>query len=759
MSQQQRKKQVEQSDTGRYFIQFQGKSVLEAGRVSKGELQSKSAQNNIAAVRSLQARQIHEINKLLGRELNIRAQFDLVLNAASVELSPEEAELISALPGVAAVLPVNLRRLATDSGPAWVGADQIWNNPINPGLANSMGEGVVVGILDTGINFDHPSFASDPAFSGDTSSYIYPHPDHYFGVCSIPGGAYANACNDKLIGAYTYTASGSYSEPVTPEDNYGHGSHVASIAAGNRGIHVSYQGIATTINGMAPHAQIIAYDVCYKDNVNQVFCSEDDSVAAIQQAILDGVDIINYSISGGTDPYKDPVELAFRDAFAAGVFVAAAGGNQLDEPTTDGQVNHLAPWLATVAASTHDRIIAKRVSITAPANAEWQNIPLIESGPIYFAVPKVVQGKWAGLDGSIPGTNILGCSPFPTSFFTNTIALVKRGSCNFVDKVNNANAAGAKGIFIYTDSETNVFMGGLNDTLIPNATLNLGQEGLVNFENFVINEAAGLPIFSLTKRERITNPLWGDIKGDFSFRGPSALGLEVLKPELSAPGLDILAALSDGSIDADHYANSGVVTGTSMASPFVAGAAALIKSLHPSWSPAEIKSALMLTAKTENQWKEDAATPSDPFDIGSGRLQVNNAALTGLVMDESAAKMAEANPYSGGMPSTLNLASLQGNNCTGQCTWMRSFKSVSSAGITYSIQSPDWILVSPSHFSIEPGGIQILNIKAFSTGMPRENWAFAQIDLIPDLPGSPVLHLSAAAYLRDWYLYLPFISK
>ena len=598
-------KPVAISETGRYFIFFDGESALQASKATKGQIQSASVQNQVAGVRAAQVQQLKIIEKLIGRKIQERKHFDLILNAVAIALSLEEAELIAALPGVKDVQPVRMVELATDAGPAWVGGPLVWDDPTLTASSTSMGEGVVIGVLDTGINFDHPSFASDPVISGDP--YVYPTPTQYFGVCQTS----ISPCNNKVIGAYYLSNGTGIASATIPEDIHGHGSHTASIAAGNRGISVTWNGYPTTINGMAPHAKLIAYDVC-----NGGTCSELDLAEGVQLAVQDGVDVINYSISSMDSPYFDPIELAFLEAYRAGIFISAAAANSSGVGPTKGMVNHLGPWVSTVSATSHDRRY-------------------------------------------LPGP---------------------------------------------------------------------------------------------------------DIRASFSLQGPADFGIEVLKPDLAAPGILILAASKDLPPILDIPAEVEIMSGTSMSTPFVAGAAALLISAHPDWTPAEVKSALMLTAKTAEVQKNPPVnqilTLADPFDIGSGRIQVNLAVASGLVMDETAANMAAANPARGGDPKTLNLPTMQNNFCFKQCSWTRNLKSVSTVPVTYTVNSPPWVKVEPATFTLAEGATQTLKITAQESGVLTQTYLFAQIDLFSDPTSLPPLHLTAAVLFTPvTYYYLPIIGK
>jgi len=197
-----------------------------------------------------------------------------------------------------------------------------------------------------------------------------------------------------------------------------------------------------------------------------------------------------------------------------------------------------------------------------------------------------------------------------------------------------------------------------------------------------------------------------------------------------------------------------------MSTPFVAGSAAVLISAHPDWTPAEVKSALMLTAKTTGMFKDAYGTPADPFDIGSGRIQVNLAVASGLVMDETAVNMAAANPALGGDPKTLNLPTMQNNFCFKQCSWTRNLRSVSTIPVTYTVNSPPWVKVEPATFTLAEGATQTLKITAQESGVLTQTYLFAQIDLFSDPTSLPPLHLTAAVLFTPvTYYYLPIIGK
>lgn len=702
----------------RYVILFEDPSLVAVSKDS-AQLDTTSPQSLTYLEKLAQQRKkvMDSVESTLGRSVSIKHVYDVILNGVSVEMSYEEAQQLAKVPGIRQILPVTLEQPDTDAGPTWIGADGVWDGSADPAELGSLGEGMLVGIIDTGINFDHPSFSDTPE-----DEFVYDWTGDYLGVCApAPAGvpAYADACNDKLVGAYTYTG-----EAVSPEDSEGHGSHTASTVAGNY-VTFEFMGVETTISGVAPHAQIISYDVCDPSG-----CWGDDSADAVEQAIIDGVDALNYSISGGNSPYSDVVELAFLEAFGEDIFVAASGGNLRDEPSTDGQVNHLSPWVTTVAASSHNRKFTNDIDVVSPAESMYVNMAQIpSSSPEPFPALDDVELKWAGLDtasATAPFTdNRQGCNPFPADFFDGKIALIRRGVCTFAVKLANAQAAGAIGMLGYADDRPPLAMGGLEAATIPAGFLYLSPTEAATFADWVGDNAPVL--IDMSETGRYLNDSWGDIKADFSFRGPSANNLQVLKPDITAPGLEVLAAIADGVIDSDGAVQAALYQGTSMSSPHTAGAGALLSAVFPDWSVAQVKSALMLTAERDNLLKEDMETPADLFDFGAGRVDLEMAALTGLTMDETYENMVAADPAEGGDMKTLNIASLYDSLCVGECSWTRTFTSVADASAIYTVAAPEWITVAPATFTIAAGGTQTVTITADVSGLTEDEWQFAYI--------------------------------
>lgn len=234
-----------------------------------------------------------QMSNAIGRaDLNIRHTYEVAYNGVAIELTPQEAAAVARLPEVKQVVRNFQRTIQTDTTPEFINAHGIWDGGNVPGGVSVTGEGIVVGIIDTGINMDHPSFA---ATDGDGYTHTNPR-GKYYGWCDPAHPNYdANLpCNDKLIGVYTYPGGG-----ASPIDNDGHGSHVAATAAGNALYDVEYDGVIFDhVSGIAPQANIISYRVCATNN-----CNIDAILAAIDDATADAVDVINYSIgSGPSDP-------------------------------------------------------------------------------------------------------------------------------------------------------------------------------------------------------------------------------------------------------------------------------------------------------------------------------------------------------------------------------------------------------------------------------------------------------------------------
>ncbi|GAB2493046.1 S8 family peptidase [Arenimonas alkanexedens] len=329
---------------------FRGFSPMEKGRPAlaatsaaatgerKYNAKSVEAEAYVDYLDDLRRSRMNDMAIALMRPVDAIHVFHHALNGMTVELTAAEAKRVAAVAGVRTVRPDFQRYLMTDRGPAWIKADQVWSGAV-VGVASNRGEGVIVGIIDSGINRSHSSFSG----AGYTSPLAAP-----LGHCAVN----AFLCNGKLLGLWDFTSAPS-GITTNPIDTNGHGTHTASTAVGNP----FTSGTSPTVySGVAPRAHLIAYKACPGSS-----CDGSAILASIDQAVVDGVDVINYSIgSGPFDPWAavgnagaDDAE-AFLAAREAGIVVSASAGNDGPEPGTHGNPAN-SPWVMGVAAATHNR--------------------------------------------------------------------------------------------------------------------------------------------------------------------------------------------------------------------------------------------------------------------------------------------------------------------------------------------------------------------------------------------------------------------
>ena len=682
----------------------------------KIDLQKNDSINYLNYLRAEQDEIINVVESQLSRQLEIDFRYDVILNGFAAEMTASEAEKIATMEGVRSVRKEEIWYPQTDVSPGFIGATQLWEDTEStPGELSTKGEGMLVGILDTGINMDHPSFAD---LGGD--GYDHENPfgaGNYLGLCDTDPTNYI--CNDKLVGVYAYTQS---AEDLYGEDGHAHGSHTASTTAGNY-LELEYNGIPVTISGMAPHANIIAYDVCDPDG-----CPSAGSLAAVQQAVIDGVDVINYSIgpNSAVNPYANDVELAMLEAMGAGILTVTSGGNDGPDPST---VYKAPAWNLIVANSTHGRIFGYPVEVHEPAGAAlYEAVALPGVGVSFTSDMADMPIRWSGDDG-----NLEGCTDFSADFFDGAVALISRGSCGFVDKINNAEAAGAVAALIYNNAGgPPIVMGGIEATSIPSAMLDKEDgEAIVALMSETLQTTIG------SGQAKAVKTIWADIMNSGSSRGPYEL-LDILTPEVAAPGTNVLAAYNTPGAEAPFGgvgtdAEIDLMSGTSMASPHGAGSAALLMDLFPDWTPMEVKSAIVMSAYDETTVKEDGITSTDPFDDGNGRIDLTKAALIGVVMDETATNFEEADPGLGGDVKTLNIPSYQNSQCVGECTFSRTFRSVAnvSADYTVVVNAPEGVVITPTPaaFTLAAGATQTIEFVVDVQGAEIGAWQFATIEL------------------------------
>lgn len=708
-----------------YIVQLAGAPVarLRTGRETGPHKLDLSSVESLRAQEQLRVRQedaLAAIGGVLGREARPLQRYSVAFNGLALELTGEEAAALARVPGVRRVQPGVRYRISSDAGPSWIGASGIWHGTTTGGLPGTQGEGVIIGVIDTGISLGHPSFAD---VGGDGYDHVNPlGAGNYVGWCnpSHPDYDPSLACNDKLIGVWSHPDAGD-----DPRDDDGHGSHTASIAAGNwRTITLPGTILTRLISGVAPHANLIAYDACDSDG----YCESWVLLAAVDQAVADGVDVINVSISTYDDsPWSDPLTLALLEARTAGIFVAAAlqDYDEIGAPAN-------APWVLAVGASTHDRRFISSLAGTSGGVPPFPKL-LGQSWTASFGPAAIVQG-WAY--GSSDCS-----SSFPAGTFNGQIVVCGHYPWDsVVQKGQNVLAGGAGGL-VLTDSydyglldvSTNV----LPWVFLPQAAGNELWTWLSTGSGHTARIAGTTTDINPAHGDR----LW---PGTPFGPGDSYYTPNLLKPDVSAPGQDILAA---------HIASGGyrLLSGTSMASAHAAGAAALLMDLHPGWTPSEIQSALQTTgAGVTNQ----NGTPADAFRVGGGRLSLGAAARAGLVLPVTTAEYEAANPWDDGSPKDLNLPGLMDDRCVLSCGWTRTVKSTLSTTSTWtvSVEAPAGVTLNvvPSSFTLGPGATQSLQITA-SGSTALSDWTFGGIVLTETGALASAARLPVATYWVPHY--------
>ena len=671
----------------------------------------------------------------LGRELQPVHVYRHLQNGFSVDMSAEEARWLAEVPGVLAVEQDEYHYLETDRGPQLIGADLIWQGLVD-GVGEHRGENVVIGVIDSGINWDHPMFSDDPAH---TDGYEYSNPlGSQRGLCSMS----EVKCNNKLIGVYDYTDEG-----TNGKDPGGHGSHVAGTAAGNpRQASLNFGGGSNvySMSGVAPRANIISYKVCKDDfDEDEGECQGSAIREALEQAIEDGVDIINYSLGGSaSDPWMtinrpqttSSAELFLNLRTAGIVPVSSAGNEGLDGL---GSISSPAntPWTIAVGNTTHDRVLANRATVASLSNL----VALEGSGPSMDGDLTAAVRVAEDVD---PG-NMLGCDSFPSGAFSGAIAVMMRGDCTFETKVNNAHSAGAVGVLIINHlAGPPIGMAGLETTAIPSFQLS-NADGIAALDA-IANSAA--PTATIERDvTRIIRADWADQMASTSSRGPGLNSPDVMKPNVVAPGSSIVSAGDSGS-------QTMMMTGTSMASPHIAGGMALLKSARPDWTVAMLQSALETTADASGVLDQDQLATM--IDRGAGRARLDRAVNVGLYLPVSRADFVNANPAQGGDPGQLNLPGIFAGSCTQNCQFTRTVRAISAGSWSVTTEGNLDIEVSPSSFSLAEGESQELSIAVTGGVVQMDTALDGSIVMMPESDSMSTQRLPVAMGAMSSYLQI-----
>ncbi len=650
-------------------------------------------------------------------------RYEKIFKGGSMVLPTGQVSVLQDNDGVKAVYLDQLMQPDTDASPSFIGATTAWTQLGGQDVA---GEGVVVGVLDSGIWPEHPSVSDpDPLGKPYDPPAIAPGSNGFSGgdprsACDFGNTAYnpndvAFACNNKLIGAYNFLDTYKAVVGLLPDefdsarDDGGHGTHTLTTAAGNRGVAASIFGVARgTVSGIAPRAHVIMYRVCADQG-----CYSSDSAAAVEQAILDGVDSINFSISGGNNAFSDAVELAFLEAYNNGVHVAASAGNSGPTPDT---TNHRGPWTTTVAASTSNRHFVSTLTLTA-SNGDTLNLSGV-SVTDGITTPTAVE--WA------PGNHL--CQANMAAITPGRVIMCQRGVNGRVEKGYNVSQRGAAGMILYNAGPRDVET---DNHFLPAIHLDT-PEGVQLLAFFNDPNHTGV---MATFTSGVATVVQGDVMASFSSRGGPNQTLGVSKPDITAPGVQILAGHTPMSVDVatgpqGQYFQA--IAGTSMSSPHIAGAAALLADMHPDWTPGQIKSAIMLTAKIWGVMKEDGVTPAGPFDTGSGRVDLSKAGDPGLSISETGANFVA-------LQNSLwhaNYPSLYVPSMPGVITVQRTAHNLHNMPRVWQIvvaeSAPDLKVFVPTFLTLPANGDASFEIKLDATLVPVGQTRHARLELRSD---------------------------
>ena len=627
----------------------------------------------------------------LGRPLQPAFVYDAVLNGVALELSAAEAAMMAAMPGVASVQRERIEQLQDDVSTALINAPEVWTGAA--GVA-SRGENVIVGVIDSGINPTHPSFAA----ISPVDAYAHTNPKGTFlGLCATA----AATCNNKLIGIYDMTTEGG-TEADTGIDLDGHGTHVAGTAVGNAvnitrsfasGAQLNYQ-----IRGVAPRANLITYKAC-EDG-----CSSTWTTAALNQAVLDGVDVINYSIGGSNvDPWTSEGARAMLDARNAGIVVVVAAGNRGPDVGTVSSPSD-APWVLSVANTTHGRRYVNRLRLSGGASAPPSGGVLVGQGltagvgpaalvrdPVH---PLCSQGTG---DQTLPVTG--ASNPWLANRWNGQVVVCDRGGTARVAKSNNVRLAGGAGtVLLNTAAEGESTVA--DEHSLP--TTHLGWTDAQALLQWLGNGSGHSARIDGVEVETLAGN--ADVLATSSGRGPSPVLPGVIKPDLAAPGSSILSASHQGNGDAS-------LSGTSMASPHVAGAAALLRGAKPSWRADQIISALMGTARTSvSRRVGGSAVPAN--EQGAGRIDLARAVRAPLALTVPAGQFANGIAS----PASLNLPSMAFDGCSPVCAPLTRTVTDLIGGGSYraTFTGPTGVSLTPSEpeFSVGAGASRALQFNA-----------------------------------------------
>ncbi|RNF31572.1 peptidase S8 and S53 subtilisin kexin sedolisin [Massilia aurea] len=694
--------------------------------------------------------------------------YDVVLNGFAAMLTDAEVRTLMARSDVAAVQPDTPHELATTYTPTFLGLDGaggVWSQLAANGI-ELKGEDIIIGIVDGGVWPEHLSYADrvdsngKPTFDNSgTLAYGAP-PARWKGICQEGEGFTTANCNNKLVGAQYFNATFlSVNRPThwsefnsSPRDSIGgtlgeggHGTHTSSTAGGNSLVDTFINTVNVgQMSGMAPRARLSSYKVCwsYNDATQPTgarnTCYAGDNVAAIEQAVKDGVHVINYSISGGLS-INDLVEQAFFNASNAGVIAVASAGN--DGP--GNQVAHVSPWHSTIGASTYDRSLQAEVVL---GNGQRYSGASINATPLPSA--PLITAEAAAMPGANPTLVTLcysaasngGQPVLDPVKVKDKIVICTRGTNARVDKSLAVAEAGGVGM-VQVDNGA-----GLVAEMHSVPTVHVNATKGAAIRSYAIGGGtAAITRFAIGASEQPAPMMAG-----FSSRGPNRADANVLKPDMTAPGVDIIAAVTPelSPTQRADVINGTLVppvdfspmSGTSMSAPHVTGLSALLRQRYPDWSPSMIKSALMTTATdTVPDGINGDTAGRGAFGQGAGHVNPRAALDPGLVYAITESDYRKymcgagmAAQCAGGSIAgyNLNLPSISVPNVLGSVDVVRSVTNVSNSTATYTANigiTGFSASVTPSTLTIPAGETRSFTVRLARTSAPAQTWQYGTL--------------------------------
>ncbi|XP_058772828.1 subtilisin-like protease SBT1.7 [Vicia villosa] len=559
--------------------------------------------------------------------------YDRAVHGFFTSLTAKEVQLLSNQTGILKISPDKKYQLFTTRSPQFLGLERI--HATFPAFSNRSMEEIIVGVIDTGVWPESKSF-DDTGYGAIPSTWK--------GICETSTDFPISSCNKKLIGARFFLKGfeadkgrriNATEETRSPRDNDGHGTHTASTAVGSPVRNASLFGYASgTARGMAPGARVAIYKVGWERG----HVLESDIIAAIDQAIADKVNILSLSFGIiSLDYYEDIMAIGTFAAMEHGIMVSCAGGNY---GPGSSSITNVAPWITTVGASTIDRDFP--AYITLGNNQNFTGVSLYNGSSLPDTSVSFIYAGNASLldhDEEYKASQCMSGS-LAKEKVTGKIVMCESGIPNAPEQGNTVKSLGALGMVL-----ANLALQGEELLAEPHVlpTIVVSYKTGEAIKKYLFSSDPTKSMAKIVSERTKFGVEVSPAVARFSGRGPNLITPQILKPDLIAPGVNILAAFTRNDSPANENWDSrrvdfNIYSGTSMACPHISGIAALIMSIYPDWSPAAIRSALMTTAYPAYKngkalLDNDSKKPATPFDFGAGHVDPVLALHPGLVYD------------------------------------------------------------------------------------------------------------------------------